>query len=263
MKIDTPEVYCLGSSSSGNAYIFKFIQDDWSHQILVEAGFPYKELVKRAILQGTRLSECESCIITHCHGDHAVGARIINGKGIQVFASKGTLEDKRVGIRATEFNTLEEWTPKFIAPSIEVLPFLVEHDAPEPMGFIIRDTYNKQNILFINDAKTVKADLSKVPIDLCFIESNYSDQPMHIEYNNAKKAGDVVLINRYSRIFHQHMGLYGTKTILKKLNMTRCKAIFLMHLSDRNARENEMREEVGKLFPHIPVYICGKNGGFH
>ncbi len=263
MKLDTPEMYCLGSSSSGNAYIMKFIHKGWSHQILVEAGFPYKELMKRAILQGTKLSECEACIITHSHGDHAAGARIINEKGIQVYASKGTLEDKRVGIPATEHNTLVEWQPKYIASNVEVLPFIVEHDAPEPMGFVIRDTMTGQNILFVNDCKTFKADLSRIPIDLCMIECNYSDQPMHIEYSKAKKEGDVTLINRYSRIFHQHMGLYGTKTILQKLNLKRCKGIFLMHLSDKNARENEMREEVGRLFPSIPIYICGKNGGFH
>lgn len=262
-RTDSPEVYCLGSSSSGNAYIFRFIHDGWAHQILVEAGFPYKELVKRAVMQGARLSECESCIITHCHGDHATGARIVNDKGIQVFASKGTLEDKRVGITASGHNTLKDWEPKYVAPSIMVLPFIVEHDAPEPMGFVIRDGMNKQNILFVNDCKTFTADLSTIPLDLVFIECNYSDQPLHIEYSAAKKAGDVMLINRYSRIFHQHMGLYGTKTILKKLDLSRCKGIFLMHLSDRNARENEMREEVGKLFPTIPIHICGKEGGFH
>ena len=258
----SPEIYCLGSSSSGNSYIFRFISPDgWTHQILIEAGFTYKELVKRAILQGARLSECEACLVTHCHGDHGIGAHIINDKGIQVFASKGTLEDKKVEIEPTEHNTLKEWEPKYIAPNVEVLPFYVEHDAPEPMGFVIRDTLNKQNILFVNDCKTVKADLSNIPLDLVFIECNYSDQPMHIEYSKAKKDGDVTLINRYSRIFHQHMGLYGCKTLLQKLNLTNCKGIFLMHLSDKNARENEMREEVGKLFPTIPIHICRKNGG--
>lgn len=257
------ESYCLGSSSSGNAYIFRMSdpKDEWHHQILVEAGFPYQELVKRAIMQGTKLSECEAALITHCHSDHSCGAYRVNDAGIKVFSSRETLEDKNVGIIPNQSNVLKDWSPTYICPNVEVLPFLVEHDAPSPMGFVIRNVPSSENILFINDCKTVRHDLSGIPIDYCFIECNYSDQPMHIEYSNAKRDGNIPLIKRYARIFRVHMGLYATRNLLKTLDLHRCKGIFLMHLSDRNARENEMRQKIGEDHPDVKVYVCGKYGG--
>lgn len=259
---DSPEIYILGSSSAGNAYIFRFNHSDGGHsQILVEAGFPWRELMTRATLQGVRLSECEACLITHCHGDHATGARVVNAHGITVYASEGTLLDERVGITPNDHNTLREYFQKFITPRIKVLPFYVDHDAPEPMGFVIRDTFDDINILFINDCKTTKANLSAIPLDLCFVECNYSDQPMHIEYNKAIEEGDVRLMKRYKRIMEAHMGLSGCRKLLNTLDLSRCRGIFLMHLSDRNARINEMREKVGADHPDVKIFVCKKNGG--
>ena len=257
------EIYCLGSSSSGNAYILRLTDEKggFGHSILVEAGFPYREIVRRAVMSGTRLSECEACLITHCHTDHAFGASKVNDAGIRVFASLGTLTSERVGITPTDTNTLHDWEPKFICPQVEVLPFLVEHDAPEPMGFVIRNCLDGENTLFINDCKTVRHDLSGIPVDFAMIECNYSDQPLHIEYSNAKRDGNYLLIKRYGRILRQHMGLYATRKVLNTLDLSRCKGIFLMHLSDRNAREEEMREKVGADHPSVKVYVCGKNGG--
>lgn len=258
----SPEVYILGSSSAGNAYVFHFNHSDGGvSQILVEAGFPWRELMARATLQGVRLSECEACLVTHCHGDHATGAKTVNAHGITVYASEGTLRDPRVGIEPNGHNTLREYFQKFITPRIKVLPFIVEHDAPEPMGFVIRDSFDDINVLFINDCKTTKANLSTIPLDYAFVECNYSDQPMHIEYNNAINNGDTMLMKRYKRIMEAHMGLSGCRKLLNTLDLTRCKGIFLMHLSDRNARVNEMREKIGADHPSVKVFVCRKNGG--
>ena len=266
MSENSPEVFCLGSSSSGNSYIFKFydpVDPTHFHQIMVEAGFPYKELIMRALKNGAPSPlESEALLVTHLHHDHSAGAHILNDRGIQCFASESTLKDSKVDIAPNRFNTLHDWQPIYIAPQVMVLPFYVEHDAPESMGFIIRDEMNGDNILFINDSRSVKRDLSSIPIDLAFVECNYLDQSLHIEYSKAKKENDIPLVKRYERIYNSHMGLYGTRKLLKSLNLSRCRAIFLMHLSDKNAREFEMRTAIGQDFPNIPIYICKKYGGF-
>jgi hypothetical protein len=93
------------------------------------------------------------------------------------------------------------------------------------------------------------------------IECNYSDQLLHIEYSKAKKDGDYVLIKTYGRILRQHMGLYATRKILNTLDLNECNGIFLMHLSDKNARELEMKQKIREDHPNIRVFVCNKNGG--
>jgi phosphoribosyl 1,2-cyclic phosphodiesterase len=254
------EAFCLGSSSSGNAYILKFTDPKTgdTKRILVEAGFPYRELVSRAVRQGALLSQCTSCLITHEHSDHAYSLKEVNERLCTVFASEPTLKDR--GVNPNQYNTMKDWVQTYVEPHVLVLPFLVDHDAPEPMGFAIR-SYG-ETVCFVNDCYRVLRDLSGIKFDYVFIECNYEDRFMHIEYSDAKRDGDLALIKRYNRIFKAHMGLYGTQKFLSGLDLSKCKAIFLMHLSDRNAREQIMKQEVGKRYPNIKVFVCRKEGGF-
>ena len=49
--------------------------------------------------------------------------------------------------------------------------------------------------------------------------------------------------------------------IAKKMNLSKCKAIFLIHLSDRNARENVFKNEVTRQVGK-KCFVAKKNGGF-
>ena len=52
-----------------------------------------------------------------------------------------------------------------------------------------------------------------------------------------------------------------TNDKVRSLNLSNCKAIFLMHLSDGHARELEFKEQFTKEL-NKKVYICQKYGGF-
>ena len=56
------------------------------------------------------------------------------------------------------------------------------------------------------------------------------------------------------------MSLAHCRDHLKKLNLSQCKAIFLMHLSDRHANENKFKETIFEA-TGINTYVCKKNGG--
>ena len=45
------------------------------------------------------------------------------------------------------------------------------------------------------------------------------------------------------------------------MNLSKCKAIFLIHLSDRNARENVFKNEVTRQVGK-KCFVAKKNGGF-
>jgi hypothetical protein len=80
-------------------------------------------------------------------------------------------------------------------------------------------------------------------------------------YNNAVKENDLQKIKQYKRVIDAHMGLNTTKKILSKLDLSKCKAIFLMHLSDRNANEYRMKLEVKDVVGKTNVLVCQKLGG--
>lgn len=251
------EFYVLGSSSAGNAYIFKFNNDSGSHSILVECGLPLNVLRAKAIQQGVILDNCEACLITHYHKDHAFCIKEIM-QLMSVFASRETFEHFHLNV--DEKNILEPNQSKFILPTIKVLPFLVVHDAEGSLGFCIGDDITKQTILFVNDCKTFHSDLSKIKFDYIFIESNYLDQPFWIEFNKLKTT-NASMAKRYQRIHDFHMSLKYTIAILKTLDLSNCKGIFLMHLSDKNARERDMKLAVQNEFKNIKVLVCQKYGG--
>ena len=113
------DAYCLGSSSSGNAYIFKLSDGEgFEEQILVECGLPYKELIRRAVGQGLRLSETQACLVTHMHNDHAYAIREV-GSLCPVFTSLSTFNAKRI-LPPHSSCILKDRQMTYITPHIKV-----------------------------------------------------------------------------------------------------------------------------------------------
>lgn len=243
---------CLGSSSSGNCYILTFENEIRTQSIMVECGFSFKEIQQRMMMLNMGFNDIESCLITHGHKDHSKAMNEIITRCIPVFASKEVIGNKGY--------VLEIGTDACIARDIFVTPFGVEHDFPNSLGFIIHSKMSNETILFINDCKYVKADLSNFEFDYVFIECNYIDKIVRKLYSDALKTEDKGLKNRYFRLINSHMSLYGTLKTLRKLNLSKCKGIFLMHLSDGHANEYLMKKAVQNA-TKLPTFVCGKYGG--
>jgi phosphoribosyl 1,2-cyclic phosphodiesterase len=63
----------LGSGSTGNAILITAGET----RVLVDAGLSAKETVRRLALVGEDASKLDGIIITHEHGDHAGGLRVL------------------------------------------------------------------------------------------------------------------------------------------------------------------------------------------
>ncbi|MDT3426107.1 phosphoribosyl 1,2-cyclic phosphodiesterase [Paenibacillus forsythiae] len=135
------DIQCLGSSSAGNAYRIT----DGQTALLLEAGFPYKA-IQRALQ--FHMSEIAGCLITHEHGDHSRAAADIMRAGIPVYTSRGTAEALKLsGHRLRPVTALETFT----VGSWTILPFGVEHDAAEPLGFLLADQ-DGDKLVFLTDS---------------------------------------------------------------------------------------------------------------
>ncbi len=243
----------LGSSSSGNCYYLELDRKDNLPpvKIMLEVGFPYKDILKKCINEGIEFNEIDAFLVTHGHKDHSCAMNDLVSRGKRVYAnyklSNGNLK-----------TTLRNDIQTYVAPDVRVISFNVMHDADDPLGFII--STGVETILFVNDCKYFGYDLSLIKFDYVFIEANYDGTTLHYAYEEAKRSNDPSNTKRYERIFNSHMSLKNCIEHLKKLNLTNCKAVFLMHLSDRHANENQFKKRVQDEIG-VKTFVCKKNGG--
>ena len=259
------KTYCLASSSSGNCFILEFEIQGQPIRIMIECGLPIGEIYKKCNENQILLSSINACLITHAHSDHCKSAKIVSELGIPLFASKSTLE--LINCKGNEL-ILEK--PNRVLNGLYVMPFAVEHDIEGAVGFIIKT--EKECVFFANDHKRWTANLKAFKPNFVFIECNYEQRMVYTqlsELKNLKKKGIQnpyeeekvdIKIKQHERNINSHCSLRGTEVGLSKLDLSKCQAIFLMHLSDRYANEYKMKNDIESKFC-IKTYVAKKNGG--
>lgn len=234
----------LASSSAGNAYIV----DDGVSRLLVECGVPYRRLKK---LTGFDTTSFCGCVMTHEHRDHAKCYEDLIKNGVQVYASDGTAV--ALGCEAiTPFQRAEmERIRRYHSVSIgtfDVKPFATFHDAAEPVGFLIRSRTDGDRLLFATDTVNLRYQIDR--LDLIAIECNYDDEILGRTTHMPAKV--------VKRIRNSHMEVGRVCDYLKRLDLSRCRCVYLLHLSDACSNEGRMVGEVEYACPGVRVVACPK-----
>lgn len=125
-------VTVLGSGSSGNALVIH-TEDS---AILVDAGFSRKEILSRLEKANIDPAIIKGLLITHEHGDHVKGARVLaDHLDIPTYVTRKTFAhlQKRnfIGKKVSIFDS----GTAFELENFSIKPFAVPHDAAEPVGF--------------------------------------------------------------------------------------------------------------------------------
>ena len=251
---------CFGSSSSGNCFL---IELDGANPFFVECGIEWRKVLTRALNDNVDVYNAEVCLITHSHGDHCKAHREASLNGLKLYGSRETLE--AIGEQGYE---LKANAPSKVADGLYVLPFSVKHDAPGSMGFYIKTA--KESIAFVNDNKGMHANVSMLKPDYIFVECNYYDKQAKAILDDAKrylqraeisteysKAQNAALV--LERNLKYHSSLLDCAENIAKFDLSKCKGIFLMHLSNRYANEFEMKKLIAERFKK-PVFVCTATG---
>ena len=229
----------LASSSAGNAYIV----NDQKTRILLECGLSHKKLQK---LSGFSLSEFHACLVSHEHKDHAKSAVELMSRGMEVFMSHGTAEALDA-LFASEIEAKEQ----FRVGTLDIVPFTTFHDAAEPLGFLIRSREDGELLAFATD--TVNLRYRFPGVNILAIEANYDKDILSKSEKLPEKT-------RY-RIANTHMEIDTLCDYLQGLDLSACREIYLLHLSDAMSREHEFMEKVARVVPNgIRIVVCPKEG---
>ena len=227
----------LASSSSGNAYLVS----DADTKILLECGVSHKKLQK---LSGFSLSEFQACLVSHEHKDHAKAVEDLISRGMAVYMSQGTAEALE-----TEGVELIEDLGQFNVGSLDIVPFTTFHDAAEPLGFLIKSRVDGDVLAFATD--TVNLRYKFPGLNILAIEANYDKNIL----SRCERMPDKV---RY-RITNSHMEIDTLCDYLRSLDLSQCREIHLLHLSDATSHEGHFINKVKRAVPQgIEVTACGK-----
>lgn len=227
----------LASSSAGNAYL---VSDGDTH-ILIECGLPYRNLNK---LTDYKLSELAGCLVSHEHKDHAKSVPDLIKDGMNVYMSEGTAEALE-----TELVQLIEAGEQFTIGSLDIVPFATFHDAKEPLGFLIKSRSDSDILAFATD--TVNLRYKFPGLNILAIEANYDTAILE----RCTKLPDKVR----RRITNTHMEIDTLCDYLKSLDLSECREIYLLHLSDAASHAEKFYEKIWQIIPKgIKVTICGK-----
>ena len=176
----------LGSGSTGNAVLISSEKTN----VLVDAGMSAREILRRMNEMGVDQANLDAILITHEHGDHAGGLRVLLGAvNCPVYISRPT-EDAYFDTKAGGQNgdsesskrravlkdkTVEiESSKEFRIGDIDFEPFSVPHDAADNFGFVARK--DGVRIATLMDFGHI-SDLIKERLKVCdaiVIESNHS-----------------------------------------------------------------------------------------
>ncbi len=231
----------LASSSKGNAYLLKA---EGAAPLLLEAGLPINRLRDKLRENGVSLSDLVGCLVSHEHGDHSKAVNDLLRAGIDVWMSEATA----ICLGSIGHHRFHKVTDlMFSVGAWLVKPFDLEHDAADPKGFFIGYP-DKSYFLFIPDT--------------AYVENRFHDVTLiAVECNNIAELVSKNILGGHipavvgKRIRRNHMSLENLIQMLKANDLSRCRAVYLLHLSDGNSDEKRMRKEIQEAIG-IPVYIA-------
>lgn len=221
-------VKVLASGSSGNALLVSA----GGCAVLVDAGLSARKIAVHLEAHGLSAGDLAGILLTHEHGDHARGLKVLCGKNsVPVFATPLTAESlRRSGVEAA-WNLFSSGAA-FAIGSFEVLAFSVPHDAADPVGFVLRHGGRKFAVLTDLGHATRQVVECVRGVDGLLIETNHDEALLQQDKKRPWSVKQRIL----SR--HGHLSNAAAAGIVSQVATSALRHVILGHLSqDCNSPE--------------------------
>ena len=241
------EICAIASGSNGNCYYIGNEHD----AVLIDAGISCKQIINRLIEKELHPDKIKAVFITHEHGDHLRGARVI-GKRLQVpvYITPGTFN--------AAYKNLQPDYPVFFKPGsaievgeFKVFSFLKNHDASEPCSFRIQ--YKEKNVGVFTDigepCENVTSQLQWC--DALFLETNYDEKMLW-------EGSYPYFLKRRIASENGHLSNRQAFELLENFASEKLKCVFLSHLSRENNSPETAYKEIQPFESKFKVLLTSR-----
>ncbi len=238
----------LGSGSSANSYIFE--KDDFA--FIIDNGFSFKELNRRAEAAGFDLAKVKFILLTHTHSDHFNGVGTLSRKYKIPVVAHHLLPEY-------EFNKKKPYSRRNVIPgkeytfdTLKLLPFTTSHDAPCSLGFHF--TLGETSFMLLTDTGCISEEMLLLAkkSEILFLEANYSPELL------SSGSYPDFLKNRISSDTG-HLSNDDAIEFLNSLEDNKPSSIYLCHLSSSNNSPECVEEDLkNKLKWTGNIQVCSK-----
>lgn len=223
----TLKIHATGST--GNCYQLCAGEES----ILLDAGIQYRKLVRAT----SALRGVQAALITHEHKDHCAAVNAL--RGLRTAMSAGTAQ----AIGVTPTYTVQDKQRFSIGP-FDVIAFRTEHDAADPLGFLIR----VEGVTIVYATDTYFLHYRFPGVNWWLLECNYCDDALYQMTNIALR----------KRLERSHMSLSRVKQLFQANDLTNTKGIILCHMSSERSDEARMIQEVTDI---SGIHAIAADGG--
>lgn len=243
------EVCVLGSGSHGNSFYIRYGKT----RLLIDVGLNASQIQRRLSRLGVSLNEISAILVTHEHGDHIRGAKVLCKEGnIPLWLNEKTRKACKsldVVKEIREFQTGES----FYLDGFQVDPIPLSHDAVDPVCFTLKTGHHKISVL---------TDLGKVE-EVVVKGLSHSDL-LILEFNH-----DVNMVENgpyfphlKTRVLGErgHLSNEDSSNLLAKLLNPQLKGVVLAHVSQVNnhpdlAQISARRATRNSPYEDLPIYV--------
>ena len=214
----------LGSGSEGNALVVQL----GASCVLMDCGFSVAETDLRLARLGLSADMLSGIVVTHEHGDHIAGvARLARKYSIPVWLTHGTrrAHDKAL----TGLADVIEIDPHdvFSIGELQIQPYLVPHDAAEPVQYVFSDGVKRLGVLTDAGCSTRHIEAMLSACHALVLECNHdvamltdSGYPSSLKHRVGGRFG--------------HLNNADAAALLARLDNSRLQHIVAAHLSRKN-----------------------------